>query len=480
MEKSKRQLGVKIMHLQSSLQVERRECRQLRQKIKELLESRNHQRSKVKMLRAELKKRVTCGHPVLQVPDAAGIAGHKYDLRTVSLCVCLYVFAGCSLRGVSKVLFYLQLEYGLLISCLPSKSSVENWVQKVGLYNYTEVKPDFGADYCLILDESMVIGHQRMLLALGTRGKKSGDDALCFEEVKVLGIAVRASWKWEEVRDFLQKVHEKVGQPAGYVVCDGGANLKKGVAEAGLTRICDVGHEFCKITEQVYKEDERFKEWIKEVTKVRFQVFMKAHAYLMPPKQRTVARFTNLSFVVKWAGNMLRVLPGLNEAERGAFGWLELHKPLISEFTAVFQMNERILKILKNQGVSVKNIERCLLICQEYAPMTPKCLINKIVSFLNEEKQKLPDDNTVWNASSDILESLFGKYKHQTAENVLNGVTPLVLALCVFTGMGDGQKDIHQQVKSALESISMADLNTWKTKNLVDNQLTKRRKMFQK
>lgn len=480
MGKSERQPEVKIKQLKCALQNKRSEIRQLRQKIKELQVSRDHQRGKVKLLRADLKKTAGAGWASgLSIPDNRVISGHKYDLRLVSLCVCLYAYAGCSFRSVNRILLYLQLEYGIAFSTLPSKSSIENWVQKVGLYKYSHVGDDFWEDYCIILDESMVIGQQRMLVALGASAIKEGDCSLKFDEIKVLSIAVRASWKWPEVRDFLQKVQDKVGKPARYVICDGGSNLKRGVAEAQLIRICDVGHEFCKLTEQTYKEDKRFQEWIKEVTKVRFQVFMKPCAYLMPPKQRTVARFTNLSFVVEWGMKMLRALPGMSVTEKEAFGWLKSHEALIKEFGSVFEMNESILKILKNNGISVKNIESCILICQKYAPKVPACLIQKIEKYLNDEKLKLPNESTVWNASSDVLESLFGKYKYQAPANPLNGVTPLVLTLCVFTDKKEDQQTLHHQVKEALESISMAKMRAWKDKNLVENQLIRRRKTFQ-
>lgn len=480
METSKRQPEVKVVHLKLKLQEKQSDNRRLRQKLKELTVSRNYQREKVKVLRATLTKPIGCCKQSSWIPEDRRIIGHKYDLRVVSLCVCLYAFAGCSLRSVNRVLLYLQLEYGIAFSDLPSKSSIENWVQKVGLYQYIHVGSDLWEEYCMILDESMVIGQQRMLVVLGACAQKQGGEALGLGEVKVLGFAVKASWRWEDVRGFLHKVQEKVGKRSSYVVCDGASNLKKGVEEAGLIRICDVGHEICKWTEQTYREDERFKAWIKEVTKVRFQVFMKQIAYLMPPKQRTVARFTNLSFVVEWAANMLRVLPNLNEREKHAFGWLAGYKTLIAEFAAVFNMNESILKVLKNEGLSVKTLEKSILICQKHQSKVPQCLTAKIVAYLNAEKAKLPNAEMTWNASSDVIESLFGKYKYKAASNPLNGITPLVLSLCVYTDMNDDQQQLHENVKRALETISMPKLTAWKQENLCENQLVRRRLLFKK
>lgn len=482
MEKSERQSEVKVGYFKRKLQEKQSDNRHLRQKIKELTHSRNHQRAKVKYLRGELSKAGAKWkvQPGGLLRPAQEIKGHKYDLGLVSLCVSLYAFAGCSLRSVSRVLVYLHLEYGIALGGVPSKSSIENWVQKVGLYQYMQVGSDLWEEYCIILDESMVIGQQRMLLALGACAQKQGEESLGLEEVKVLGFAVKASWKWEDVRNFLEGVQEKVGKRASYVVCDGGCNLKKGVQESGLLRICDVGHEMCKWTEQTYKEDERFKAWIKEVTKVRFQVFMTPRAYLMPPKQRTVARFTNLSYVVEWAANMVRVLPNLSQVEKQAFGYLQSHEALISELAEVFHRNEAILKILKKEGLSAQSIDKSILICQKQPSKVPLCLSDKIVGYLQQEKAKLPNDKIVWQASSDAIESLFGKYKYKAASNALNGVTPLVLSLCVYTDTNNDQQPLQHKVKQALETISMLNLVTWKKENLVDNQLVRRRKLFKK
>ena len=218
------------------------------------------------------------------------------------------------------------MELGIRLEDIPSKSSVNNWVQKAGHYLYTQEISQDGAwaDYCITLDESMVFGQERMLLALAAPAQKEGQKALSFDSVRVLGFAVRASWKWPEVKAFLEEIQEKMGKKALYVVCDGGGNLTKGVFESGLTRVCDVGHEICKLMEQTYKDDERYQTWVKAVAKVRFQVFMKGTGYLLPPKQRTVARFTNLSHVVKWSQRMLKQMPNLSLEEQQTYGWSQV------------------------------------------------------------------------------------------------------------------------------------------------------------
>lgn len=484
MDTSKRQSESKVDQLREQLQSMRAENRQLRRQYKSVLSSRAYLRVKVKALRIDQrgrKKRVNtrfCG------VDIAGseIKGHRYSIEIVSLCVCIFGYAGCSLRGVRRVLLCLGLELGLNLGDIPSKSSIENWVGKMGLYLYEVKEPPLRVGpYAIILDESMTFGTARMLVALGVGANKANEQGLDMEDVWLLGFSVRTSWKWQEVKGFLRQIQEKVGSKAEYVISDGGVSLKKAIEESGLIRICDAGHELCKFMEQTYKKDTRFKEWIAAIGKVRFQVYMTDTAYLIPPKQRTVARFTNLSGVATWALKMLEVMPTLDAKEQQIYGWLENHRAFIGEFAASIQMNEAILKTLKNNGLSDKTIQQSIKICQQAAKDVPEKHRQKIIGYLNKENQKLPKQGPgIWHASSDILESLFGKYKSKAATNPMNGVTSRALHMALMTDGNCSPGEIKQHVKDALEGITMRKLAHWKKEYLPENQLIKRRKTMKK
>ena len=143
--------------------------RRLRQRNKEINESRNFWKGQLKALQAVKGLRVCKDTKIRhELTLSEGIQGHKYSRHVVSLCISLYALSGCSLRGVIRVLMCLQLELGLKIEEIPSKSSVQNWIQKVGYYEYTHYgQSTYEGGYALIIDECMVIGQQRMVVALG-------------------------------------------------------------------------------------------------------------------------------------------------------------------------------------------------------------------------------------------------------------------------------------------------------------------------
>jgi hypothetical protein len=95
-----------------------------------------------------------------------------------------------------------------------------------------------------------------------------------FRYVRLLYIAVRPSWNWEDVVKLLDKVAEKMGKKPVYVISDGGNNLTKGIKKAELKRIPDVGHQIAKYVEQTYAHQELFKAFTAAIAGVKFREIM--------------------------------------------------------------------------------------------------------------------------------------------------------------------------------------------------------------
>jgi hypothetical protein len=472
----------KIAALELAAQKKTTEIRKLRHRNRDLTNSRASWKAKYQASQeivAGLSERRQPPAQTRHEVVAPSIEGHKYDLTMVSICLSLYFFAGCSLRGVKRVLLCLQLNYGYFPGELPSKSSIDNWIQKVGYDDYKHIGIDeYVGDYSIVIDESMVVGQQRMMVVLGLPSAKTSDKASDLATVRVLYLAVRASWKAPDVVKFLKDVIKKMGKPPLYVISDGGNNLKKGIKDSGLVRLCDVGHEIAKFVEQTYKHQEVFKAFSTAVAGVKFREVMKDTAYLLPPKQRAIARFMNLTHTVDWAKKMLVALPKLTPIEQQTFAFLKDYQSLINDLSNVFEIVHQILKIIKNKGISYENIEKCLFLMKEYTLKIPNILTTKITKYFKDEKEKLTDKAAIWHASSDVIESLFGKFKQRSSTNKLNGVTPLVLSLGLYGQFQDQNAPINDKIKDALQDVSMADLNTWKQKYLIQNQVVRRNKTF--
>jgi hypothetical protein len=246
----------------------------------------------------------------------------------------------------------------------------------------------------------------------------------------------------------------------------------------GYTHIRDAGHTVAMLIERVYGKSKIFKSFLKSVSLVKVRDVMRPTSYLLPPVQRTISRFMNLSGVIKWGKQVLKIFPTLNERERQTFDFVNKYRKLISELSTVFDCCNEILKILKNKGLSHKNIDLCLSKLQTNMKSKSKTVkqVRELISgYSEEEKKKLPEKTSHRNVSSDILESMFGTFKFRRSKNRLNGITAYVLMLPLLTEIkkSDNQSDIN--FKEALECVYMKDLKDWTRDNLTENLAVKRK-----
>ncbi|OAV65161.1 hypothetical protein Barb6XT_02529 [Bacteroidales bacterium Barb6XT] len=125
--------------------------------------------------------------------------------------------------------------------------------------------------------------------------------------------------------------------------------------------------------------------------------------------------------------------------------------------------------------MSKKSIDTCLKETDKILKKNNKGIKRfklSVRQYLEQERDKLANEKSVWNASSDIIESLFGCYKFKRSRNPSHGVTAYVLILPLPTRTGDRGHPSAVGFKHCLEGVFMKDLESW-TK---DNLAVKRRK----
>lgn len=395
------------------------------------------------------------------------------------MCVEIYTSLQCGLKKTSTLIAYLNKTLRLSIKDIPSPNSIKNWVLKAGYSLYEESSESFKTeDYAEIIDESMMIGSEKLLLTLGIKSNKKDDIPMTKRDVEILDISIRSSWNSENIAKVLTKIEDKVGKKPAYIISDNVATICKATRNNNSKHIRDVGHTLALLAERKYKNDPEFKSFTKEVAAVAFRENMKTTGYLLPPKQRTIARFMNLSSLVHWSQRMLKIFSNLSDEEQKVFGFLKNHEPIINELTEVIRVHNQLLSTLKSKGLSFKNI----LDCEEYiTPLfeTPylrvRQLANSIMSYLLEDFLKLENADCVWHCSSDIIESIFGTYKSRKSKNKLNGVTSLVLMLPILTKMNQENGKTNINFKKKLECVFLKEIKQWQEANLTENLTLKRR-----
>lgn len=384
---------------------------------------------------------------------------------------------------MSETLSVIGEEYG--VTKAVSHQTVSDWVRTAGLALYKEsrgVIRDSRMSYSLVVDEGITIGSQKLLLVLAIPAGHPGH-ALRHEDVKVVGIFVEKSWKAEDVARKLQNIVDDIGYNPEYVLSDNGHNLVKATASLELPHHRDIGHTFGLFLEDAYDDDRRFNEFKELMRKARLRYHLTDKAFLLPPNQRSMARFMNLFNRVDWAVRLLLNYGQLTGEQKQAFAFVPEYKDLIMELAEAMKCYTHVLGKVKNEGLSIRLCKelRDYIVRNHIYPGNLRLtgIMMKVWGYLKEEAALLKPGQT-HNLSSDIIESIFGIFKQKNSPNHLYGITPFVLFIPAHTavvGMHDTKSVDFMRIFSDYHNRDVYD---WKVKNLKENWVRTRTKTLAK
>lgn len=374
-------------------------------------------------------------------------------------------------------------EFG--IAGMVSHTTVSDWMKTAGLAFYKEACGeirDSKSKYAFVIDESITIGSQKLLLVLAIPSEHQGH-ALTHKDVKVVGMFVAASWKSEDISEKLQGIIDDITYAPEYILSDNGGNLVKATELLGVLHHKDISHTLGIILKKRYAEDADFNNFTSEMGKARLRYHLTDKAYLLPPNQRSISRFMNCFEWVEWGNRMLNVFSTLTDEQKEAFAFIPKHKQLLRELSCVMECYKHVMKRVKNEGLSRKLfVELRSYIIKRITPNNLRLsgVMAEVWGYLKAETEKLKQNELTHNISSDIIESTFGVFKDRKSPNHLYGVTPFVLfipAHAKVVSMNDCTSIDFKRIFSAYHN---QDTELWKAKHLLTNWVVERSKKLRK
>jgi len=397
----------------------------------------------------------------------------------------LIIQAVVSYRSIPRILNLFNSQTPLGISWIPHFTSVINWTLRFGLGRLKQVKP-ISVPWLAIIDHSIDIGTKKVLVVLRVTmdalSKKQG--AIQLEDCECIGLSVREVVNGESTAKDLDIVFHHAGMPDA-IIKDCDATLNKGVKlcsqmnNIDIPVIEDIGHVMATALKHQFEGKSRYKEFIAKTSQGANYLRQTDLAFLIPPKLRSKGRFQSIGKLAKWGSKMLDVFAVKGRAEKGSvlerlrktFPGFNTLKPFIKNFACTAKITADVMEILKNQGLDKASHDRCLQLAQEL-PVRSK-VKKRLLKWLKEHlkiQQKIT--NLPLLVSSDILESLFGNFKHvmqRSPQADMNRTTLLIPALC-----GNREEDTVMQ---AFKLASQKDLMAWEQKE-IPYTLQKKRQAF--
>jgi len=403
----------------------------------------------------------------------------------VLLVVSLVVSAATSLQGAGRALAVLQECTGLAVVS-PSGASTRLWLLRVGYYKLTRAK-EHAEDWVWIVDHVGQLGAEKCLVIVGLRlsALPVAGAYLTHADVEPIAICPVTQSNGEVVYQQLEEARKQTGVPRE-ILSDHGSDLHKGIrqfcqAHPETCDLYDIKHKVAAVLKRELEVEGAWQEFSSHATQTIAQVQQTALAALAPPRQRRKARYMNIAEVVGWGGRILQYL----DAEGGqlpdwdpqrveqAVGWVRQYRQELEQWRQLVEVGTIVEQLVKAQGVSAHSAQhlRQQLAVAGTLPRTQQ-LCTELLQFVREEGAKAKAGERLV-GSSEVIESIFGKWKRMEGEQARSGLTGLVLALGALVA-----PTTPEVIKQALESVPTKTVLAWCREKLGKTVQALRRTLF--
>lgn len=356
---------------------------------------------------------------------------------------------------------------------------------RLGLGRLKQVKP-IHVPWLAIIDHSIDIGTKKVLVVLRVTmdalSKKEG--AIQLADCECIGLSVHETVNGESTANDLDAVFKQAGMPTA-IIKDCDSTLNKGVRlcskmnDTIIPIIEDIGHVMATALKHQFEGKAQYKKFISKTSLGANCLRQTNLAFLIPPKLRSKGRFQSIGKLAKWGEKMLDVFSVKGRAEKGSvlerlrktFPGFNTLRYFIKRFANTAKITSQVMEILKNQGLNKTSHDQC---CQLAKGLPARSKVKKrLLHWLQvhiEIQRKMTTLPLL--VSSDIIESLFGNFKHvmhRSPQADMNRTTLLIPALC-----GNWKEDA---VIQAFRYASQQDLIEWEKKE-IPYTLQKKRQIF--
>lgn len=154
-----------------------------------------------------------------------------------------------------------------------------------------------------------------------------------------------------------------------------------------------------------------------------------------------------------------------------AFEWVLDYRALLPPWAHTLAISTTIQTELKTHGLSRHSAQTLKAKLDAPAPLPPPVadFQARLLEQVERQAEKLPPGVT-WMASSDIIESVLGRYKRFTERGPLKEIGKLVLTIPAF--LTDLTAPL---IREAMESVRLLDVEQWVDAHLGESMLKRRR-----
>lgn len=412
-----------------------------------------------------------------RLPSDLPLKHHSFGPKMIAVCINLSNQIGFRPTETAlKIVF----DFLGIRKKVPSWSTIRLWSCRLGV-SLLEEPVEAADDWTWLVDHSNQIGQHKILQILGIPASDlpSPGETLPREKMRVLAVAIKTSWTWNDVREEYQKLAKWAGTPR-FVVTDGAKELWETVdvlQKPGKKVIVlrDFKHFAANVFEKLIGKSERFVSFRQRWGQTRSAVQQTELGCFTPPAQKETARFMNLGPTIRWASMVSYHLSHpQSKARQGItasrmnekLGWVRGYRDDLRCWIRCQQVLQTSLRLINRHGLSVgtsqklkEELER-LRVDNSWDCETSTSMANQLVTFVHDEESKLAEGERAW-LSTENLESAFGQFKRLEGQHSKGGFTSLASAMPTVL-----YRWTSDRVRQLLPTVTTKQLSSW-----VDQQL---------
>lgn len=408
-------------------------------------------------------------------------------MGVIETCHRLVVQAGVALRAVPRVI---TIFCGVpdATTPLPAATSVRWWLQRLGLFALRE-ELEVAEDWVYLIDHSVQIGTVKVCVILGLRlcDVPFPARALRHDDVRVLAVIPIEKSTGEVVESQLEQAAGRTGIPR-QIVSDHGSDVKKGSAlfagrHAETVVTYDAAHHGAIVLQRRFEADSRWSEFVTRLGQIKARIQQTSDAFLLAPSLRPKARYMNLASLLRWARNILALLDrsadnGQHSGPAGQradarYGWLREYRAAVQQWSRWEATVRHSVEFVRTRGLSC----RCQLDLMARFGALPAdqrddVLAGELCEFVGSQSEAARAGERLV-GSTEVLESVFGKWKSLERQESRQGITTLILSLGSLVGHWPACR-----IKAALEATPVKHVVKWCDEHLTASVQSQRRLTF--
>jgi hypothetical protein len=281
-----------------------------------------------------------------------------------------------------------------------------------------------------------------------------GQRCLALDDLRLIALVPMTQSNQYLIDAELEQAAQRTGPPR-QIVSDQAGDLIKGIAHfqerhGHTAAVGDIAHYGANVLENRWQRDPRWVEMLQGFAQTNQQLRQTADAFLLAPTLRTKARFMNVGPLLRFARRLLALLqrPNPNTRAQQRYGWLLDYQEDLAGWLEQYDVVHKTIQRVRLHGLQAGTAAE---LEQDWGVLSARTGTQMVRGHLRAYVSKnlgqaQPGETLA--ASSEVLESAFGKLKAKAADSGQGELTGIAMALGAILGHHD-----EQAIRQALDAV---------------------------